>query len=149
MPVQSSVHEEPASITPKLLVLDLNGTLVYRKKSSAGKRCYPRPYLDNFLECLFSPDAVGEVGNNGSDASLRSWEVFVWSSAMPHNVRGMVESTFGATWIQGVWDPEAEETRVKRAERGEGRVLGVWARDTMGLNAMDYGGLGPVCLVRF
>ncbi|WRT65454.1 uncharacterized protein IL334_002397 [Kwoniella shivajii] len=111
---------------PKLLVLDLNGALVFRNRSSDGKKSYPRPYLSCFLEYLFLPTN-----------EERAWEVFVWSSAQPHNVRGMVENAFGPRFIDGVWEEETERGRIAR-EAGEGRLLGVWARDKMGLGASDY-----------
>jgi hypothetical protein len=65
----------------------------------------------------------------------------VWSSAQPHNVRAMVESTFGSRWIEGVWEKEGDEVKEQRLQRGEGRLTGVWARDRMGLNAHEYGEL--------
>ncbi|WVW79756.1 hypothetical protein I302_101726 [Kwoniella bestiolae CBS 10118] len=128
--------DEPLSserIVPKLLVLDLNGALVYRNRSSSseGRNSHPRPYLQSFLEYLFLPDRQSKRGKRG-------WEVFVWSSAQPHNVRGMVESAFGPRFIEGIWEEESEEGRSAREQEGEGRLLGVWARDKMGLRSGDY-----------
>ncbi|TXT11047.1 hypothetical protein VHUM_01798 [Vanrija humicola] len=100
--------EEP---TPKLLVLDLNGALVYRTAhTGASRKAYPRPFLNCFLQYVFLPEPEG---------GPRPWDVFVWSSAQPHNVRHMVETT------------------IEREQRGEGRLLGVWARDKMNLGN-DY-----------
>ncbi|WWD16750.1 hypothetical protein CI109_101181 [Kwoniella shandongensis] len=113
---------------PKLLVLDLNGALVYRTRGTGdSRRPHPRPYLSCFLQYLFLPEREG----------LRPWEVFVWSSAQPHNVRAMVEGAFGQRWIGGIWEPETREGK-EGLKRGEGRLTGVWARDKMGLNASDY-----------
>lgn len=129
-------------VVPKLLVLDLNGALVYRASGGPAKqrRAYPRPFLHNFLEYLFGPDADG-----------RAWEVFVWSSAQPHNVRKMVETTFGPVYSRGVWDQpeikrevsavegdrqEGEEAPMAEEEgssESHGHLLGVWARDKMSL----------------
>ncbi|ODO09300.1 hypothetical protein I350_02900 [Cryptococcus amylolentus CBS 6273] len=116
-------------IIPKLLVLDLNGALVYRRRSS-GATPLPRPYLCCFLEYLFLPEP------DHAD-SPRPWEVFVWSSAQPHNVRAMVEACFGQKWIEGVWEDQTE-TSVDAMKAGEGRLIGVWARDKMGLSGQDY-----------
>ncbi|KAK6906945.1 hypothetical protein I203_100934 [Kwoniella mangroviensis CBS 8507] len=120
-------------IIPKLLVLDLNGALVFRNRSSSadGRNSHPRPYLQSFLEYLFLPDLNSKRGGRG-------WEVFVWSSAQPHNVRGMVESAFGPRFIEGIWEEEAANTKSAREQEGEGRLLDVWARDKMGLTDNDY-----------
>ncbi|WWD08636.1 hypothetical protein V865_006749 [Kwoniella europaea PYCC6329] len=120
-------------IIPKLLVLDLNGALVFRNRSSSadGRNSHPRPYLQSFLEYLFLPDPTSKRGKRG-------WEVFVWSSAQPHNVRGMVESAFGTRFIEGIWEEETANTKSAREQEGEGRLLGVWARDKMGLTNNDY-----------
>ncbi|KAK4688169.1 hypothetical protein P7C73_g1940, partial [Tremellales sp. Uapishka_1] len=115
----------------RLLVLDLNGALVYRTAHTGlARKSYPRPYLSAFLEYLFLPEPAG---------AKRPWEVFVWSSAQPHNVRSMVEKAFGPRWIEGVWDEEDMGRKNDREKGGEGRLLGVWARDQMGLDEADYG----------
>lgn len=124
------VPRDPSNRKPKLLVLDLNGTLIYRPKN-AKREGHPRPFLSCFLEYLFSPEP---------DTPNRPWEVFVWSSAKPHNVRAMVEKGFGPKWSQGIWTQESETKRRRRMETGEGRLLGVWARDRLGLTEVDYGG---------
>ncbi|WVF66817.1 hypothetical protein IAT40_001559 [Kwoniella sp. CBS 6097] len=119
-------------VIPKLLVLDLNGALVYRNRSSTDRRkSSPRPYLQSFLEYVFLPDL------ESNSSVQRPWEVFVWSSAQPHNVRGMVEGALGTRWSEGIWDEETPRGQAAR-EGGEGRLLGVWARDKMGLAASDY-----------
>jgi hypothetical protein len=134
-PSSSSSSSTPSpEIKTKLLVLDLNGTLLYRPKG-VTRGGHPRPYLQNFLEYLFLPEPEPE----NTPTTRRPWEVFVWSSAKPHNVRPMVEKAFGERWIEGVWEPEDPEAREDRHETGEGRLLGVWARDKLGLTAVDYG----------
>ncbi|BEI95795.1 hypothetical protein CcaverHIS631_0107440 [Cutaneotrichosporon cavernicola] len=123
---------------PKLLVLDLNGALVYRnERGSTSRTAYPRPFLANFLSYLF-----------GNDPDGRGYEVLVWSSAQPHNVRNMVESTFEPDLYRGVWKTEPHEEKEGSEEegseregseaRGEGRLLNVWARDKMGLSQAAY-----------
>ena len=116
-------------IQPKLLVVDLNGTLVYRPKSF-NRNAHPRPYLKCFLEYIF--------GMGGSADGKRCWEVFVWSSAQPHNVRAMVDQTFGTMWTDGVWGPESDKSHRDRKHGVEGRLLGAWARDTLGLTEAEY-----------
>ncbi|ORX36371.1 hypothetical protein BD324DRAFT_676275 [Kockovaella imperatae] len=115
--------------------MDLNGALIYRSKSNASSRTsYPRPYLSCLLDYLFlpEPDAPSD-----SSIPIRPWSAFVWSSAQPHNVRSMVETAFGK-YSETVWNTESRQSRQDRQKRGEGRLLGVWARDKMGLDESDY-----------
>lgn len=117
----------------KLLVLDLNGALIFRDKKSGSRRTsYPRPYLGAFLDYLFLPEP------NAKLPAYRPWEVYVWSSAQPGNVQAMVESSFGEKYIEGIWRKETDQAREKREKNGEGRLLGVWARDKLGLSSVDY-----------
>ena len=125
-------------IVPKLLVLDLNGALIYRSGSRGTERSiYPRPYLGNFLEYLFGGLSPNQTGLSRGE---RPWNVFVWSSAQPHNVRAMVETGFGMKWVQGVYGPESKKQKADRLDSDEGRLMGVWARDRMDLSSKDYGG---------
>ncbi|KAF8921439.1 hypothetical protein CPB85DRAFT_1428424 [Mucidula mucida] len=74
----------------KLVVLDLNGTLLYRPKT---RKVFPRPYLSTFTSFLFHPET-------------RKWlDVMVWSSAQPQNVAPVVASAFGrhASQLKTVW----------------------------------------------
>ncbi|KAI8139901.1 NLI interacting factor-like phosphatase-domain-containing protein [Fennellomyces sp. T-0311] len=66
----STLLEEP--VPKKLLILDLNGTLVSRTK--ARDSMYVRPYQDKFIDYIF-----------------RYFHVMVWSSAQPHSVAYMCE----------------------------------------------------------
>lgn len=108
----------------KLLVLDLNGALVYRSQTKVS---HPRPFLSNFLEYLFT-----------SDDGARAYDVLVWSSAQPMNVRSMVESNFNPRFVQGIWERETEVMKKQRASLGEGRLLDVWARDKLNLASGAY-----------
>lgn len=130
---REALGESKSTVTPKLLVLDLNGALVYRPSRGGGdkKKAYPRPYLHCFLQYLF-------------EGGERPWEVFVWSSAQPHNVRHMVETCFGLEYTRGVYPREGSEASEGSAEGSTeegGILLGVWARDTLGLSSGDYGEL--------
>lgn len=58
-----------------LIVLDLNGTLLVRKK--AGKTFHPRQSLQPFLDYCFAKHSL-----------------LVWSSATPHNVHGVCSTLF-------------------------------------------------------
>ncbi|CAE6379289.1 unnamed protein product, partial [Rhizoctonia solani] len=62
-----------------LLVLDLNGTLLHRRRTSSGhsSHVYIRPYLGTFLQYISHPSALLDVA--------------VWSSARRANVDVMVE----------------------------------------------------------
>ncbi|KAI0698025.1 hypothetical protein BC835DRAFT_1413355 [Cytidiella melzeri] len=108
----------------KLLILDLNGTLVHRATAMRPKNraapaalddkgrplprlrpVHPRPYMTTFRSYLFAPET-------------RAWlDVMVWSSAQPHSVEDMVAKCFAL-------DKE--------------RLLAVWARDTLGLTQDHY-----------
>ncbi|CAE6477030.1 unnamed protein product [Rhizoctonia solani] len=89
----------------KLLVLDLNGTLVLRspRTYNAPRAVMPRPFSKTFKEYVF---------REGSHL-----DVMVWSSAQPHSVHSMLESFFGSD---------------------RNRLVGVWARDTLGLASEHY-----------
>ena len=107
----------------KLLVLDLNGTLLLRSSRRAppppyfsSKRpaphphpalriVYPRPYLPSFRAYLFHP------------TTLQWLDTMVWSSAQPHSVNDMVDKCFG----------------MYRKD-----LKAVWARDTLGLTGDEY-----------
>jgi len=106
-----ALSRTPSEVLPasgssrKLLVLDLNGTLLlrssHRLRSTPGLRSvHPRPFLSALRAYLFAP-------------CTRIWlDVMVWSSAQPHSVADMIGKAFG-------------DDRDK--------LLAVWARDTLGL----------------
>ena len=106
-----------SSPTRKLLVLDLNGTLLLRSprppRSARGqphlgpapRRVMPRPYLSSLRAYFFAPPT-------------RAWlDVMVWSSAQPHSVNDMILHTFG---------------------NDRAKLIAVWARDTLGLAEDHY-----------
>lgn len=102
--------EDPASAR-KLLILDLNGTLLvrspHRSRVGAGKGrvAHPRPYMSAFKDYLFAP-------------KTQEWlDVMIWSSAQPHSVEDMIRRVF----------PDERE-----------KLAAVWARDTLGLSQADY-----------
>ena len=84
----------------KLLVLDLNGTLLIRSarsRFSSGPQLrpvQPRPYMQSFRQYLFCLET-------------KAWlDTMVWSSAQPHSVDDMVNKVFGATKneLKAVWN---------------------------------------------
>lgn len=91
--VPSQFVEHP--IVRKLLILDLNGTMLFRSKAthpSKPRRVLLRPYVPAFLQYLFYRET--------------NYDVMVWSSAQPVNVKDMVGKVFGGTRKQlvAVWD---------------------------------------------
>ncbi|RPD60739.1 hypothetical protein L227DRAFT_585891 [Lentinus tigrinus ALCF2SS1-6] len=107
----------------KLLVLDLNGTLLHRSPNNPRARhherprdplgnllprlrpVHPRPYMSAFRSFLFAPET-------------KSWlDVMVWSSAQPHSVDDMVDKCFG---------------------KDRDKMIAIWARDTLGLSTEHY-----------
>ncbi|OCH84942.1 hypothetical protein OBBRIDRAFT_740716 [Obba rivulosa] len=110
----------------KLLILDLNGTLVFRSQGGHRPRprypyedgaqqdgppvprlrpVHPRPYMPAFRQYLFA-------------AETKAWlDVMIWSSAQPHSVADMVDKSFGG-------DKDG--------------LLAIWARDTLGLSQDHY-----------
>ncbi|KIK55014.1 hypothetical protein GYMLUDRAFT_48216 [Collybiopsis luxurians FD-317 M1] len=122
-PIYKSVFSSPSSYISKpstqrkLLVLDLNGTLLFRphRKSKAkgtttdgqgqGHRVvHVRPYMPSFKQYLFHE-------------RTREWlDTMVWSSAQPHNVGDMVRRAFGS----------------------DNGLKAVWARDTLDLDPKFY-----------
>lgn len=79
-----SSHRTHPRAPRKLLILDLNGTLLLRPKSRKAKHkaAHPRPYMPSFRSYLFHE-------------AVKPWlDVMVWSSAQPHNVNKMVEQCF-------------------------------------------------------
>ena len=100
-----------AKPTRHLLILDLNGTLLYRPRNiakernadmrKASKNPILRPYLQDFMTYIFE-----------------RFDIMFWSSAKPHNVEAM---------IRAATTPEQRE-----------RVLAIWDRDQFGLTKAEY-----------
>jgi hypothetical protein len=96
--------------TTKLLVLDLNGTLLFRPRRDTGQhrttrksstQPLPRPHLAEFITYIF-----------------RHFKVMFWSSATPANVKSMIAAITTAQ------------------QRND--VVATWARDTLGLTPKEY-----------
>ena len=97
--------------THKLLILDLNGTLLHRPRNAtreryadmrkASKHPILRPYLREFMMYIFE-----------------HFQVMFWSSAKPHNVEAM---------INAATTPEQRD-----------KIIAVWDRSRFGLSADEY-----------
>ena len=95
----------------KLLILDLNGTLLYRPRHperdrnrdmrQSSQKPLLRPHLPEFISYIF-----------------RHFKVMFWSSATPRNVKAMISAA------------TTEEQLAK--------VIAIWGRDTLGLSAEAY-----------
>lgn len=99
--LQPSVRlEKPSGL---LIILDLNGTLLYRRSASrsSSRRPQCRPGLSKFLDFIFE-----------------NFSVMVWTSAQPNNAMLMVDALF--------------------TNNQKEMLLGIWARDTLGLNEQQY-----------
>ncbi|KAF9046108.1 hypothetical protein BJ165DRAFT_1131447 [Panaeolus papilionaceus] len=123
--IPSKQIADPTS-SRKLLVLDLNGSLLVRSahrkpatlprnapydpyaeptRPRALRSVHPRPYMRAFREYLFHEET-------------KKWlDTMVWSSAQPHSVADMVDKAF---------------------EERKDELKAVWARDTLGLSANQY-----------
>lgn len=121
----SHLTGDPSS-SRKLLILDLNGTLLHRASHVHAPRSHrpgdgptgptgrplprlrpvhPRPYMPSFRNFLFAPQT-------------KEWlDAMVWSSAQPYSVDDMVDKTFAET---------------------KDHLIAIWARDTLGLSAEQY-----------
>lgn len=134
---------DSSSAGKKLVLLDLNGTLVFRPKASGERTFRRRPFVGAFLDYLrelslpFLPALrrnlvcpwterlflfllLGGLGMEGE-----RWQVGVWSSAQPHSVGKMVEFLE----LQGGSKP------------CDLKIL--WARDTFGLTPAEFSSSSP------
>jgi hypothetical protein len=88
------------TVAPKLLVLDLNETLVLRTRKNT--HAWARPYTSAFLQYIFHES----TSRNTNDATKSPLDVMIWSSAQPHSVDMMVKTAFGdhARNFVAIWD---------------------------------------------
>ncbi|KAL8805914.1 MAG: hypothetical protein Q9182_001695 [Xanthomendoza sp. 2 TL-2023] len=111
---------------PLLLVLDLNGTLLFRSRASAAYK--PRPFLEPFLTHCIS-----------------TYHVMIWSSATPQNVTSICSRIFKpgqrqmllGEWARDTLDltPEQYQAKVqvfKRLDR-------IWNIDRIQRTHPDFG----------
>ncbi len=125
------------NLVRKLLVLDLNGTIVYRNPhkrwherlpapgtntvTEAGEDAYAQfdPSKPRPLRTAFPRPYLKSFRDYLFHPSTKRWlDTMVWSSAQPHSVDDMVVKCFG--------DRKDE-------------LVAIWARDRLGLDQNDYG----------
>ncbi|KAG8880883.1 hypothetical protein FRB98_004687 [Tulasnella sp. 332] len=112
--LQSSLQPSllcPVSTTnPKLLILDLNGTLVYRspRNRRQNRVITPRPYMEPFTRY---------VTHEGSGL-----QTMIWSSAQPVNVEKMARACFGEEGVKNLKAIWARDT-LGLSQRDYGRKV--------------------------
>ncbi|OHE93182.1 phosphoprotein phosphatase [Colletotrichum orchidophilum] len=99
---------------PILIVMDLNGTLLYRPNRRNATTFVERPHAKRFLQYC-----------------LDTFHVVVWSSAQPKNVQSMCDQLL----LKG--GPGAANAQEDSASYRR-RVLAVWGRDKFGLSDADF-----------
>jgi hypothetical protein len=125
----SQASEEPSVIDPPgqlLVILDLNGTVLYRPNKNA-QTMIARPYLKPFLQYLFS-----------------NFKVMVWSSAKPVNVKALVDqslekdlrSMLVATWARDTFGLSA--TNYSQNVQVYKNLRLVWSRDVIQQHHPEY-----------
>lgn len=108
-PSSAAPASPPASAAsrtaPLLVVLDLNGTLVYRRKNSSGRaiqgaKITPRPYLGNFLRYCLGP--LYDLNERQlRDAWPESERVLVSRNVAPHGTQFWLRNDANT----GVYEP--------------------------------------------
>ncbi|KAH8701205.1 NLI interacting factor-like phosphatase-domain-containing protein [Phaeosphaeriaceae sp. PMI808] len=120
--------QEPTTTHPGhiLVILDLNGTVLYRPNKNAQSMT-ARPYLQPFLRYLFS-----------------NFKVMVWSSARPVNVKSLVEQSLGkdlraklvATWARDTFGLSA--TNFNQNVQVYKNLKLIWSRDQIQQHHPEY-----------
>jgi hypothetical protein len=128
-PYLSQAAEEPSeSDSPGsvLVILDLNGTVLYRPNKNA-KSMIARPYLKPFLRYLFE-----------------NFKVMVWSSAKPVNVKSLVEQSLDKhlrsklvdTWARDTFGLSA--TNYNQNVQVYKNLKLIWSRDQIQQHHPEY-----------
>jgi hypothetical protein len=120
---EPSVTDSPGHI---LVILDLNGTVLYRPNKNA-KTMIARPYLRPFLRYLF-----------------QNFKVMVWSSAKPANVKALVEqaldkdlrSMLVASWARDTFGLSA--TNFNQNVQVYKNLRLIWSRDQIQQHHPEY-----------
>ncbi|KAJ3998524.1 hypothetical protein F5050DRAFT_1567033, partial [Lentinula boryana] len=137
---QSSVRLTDPTERRKLLILDLNGTLLYREpRTREGRDPYatneprplrpthPRPYIPSFKAFLFHP-------------ATRKWlDTMVWSSAQYTNVKDMVGRCFGEEQVEEyVEQVQATRNTTEGTISEKEGLVAIWDRKFLGLSELQY-----------
>ncbi|KAJ4369991.1 hypothetical protein N0V83_005755 [Neocucurbitaria cava] len=126
----SQAAEEPSTIeTPShiLVILDLNGTVLYRPNAKNAKSMIERPFLKPFLRYLF-----------------QNFSVMVWSSARPDNVKSLVtqsldkelQSKLVARWARDSFG--LSPTNYNQNVQVYKNLKLVWSRDVIQQHHPEY-----------
>ncbi|KAF9074827.1 hypothetical protein BDP27DRAFT_1415746 [Rhodocollybia butyracea] len=137
---QPSVRLADPTQMRKLLILDLNGTLLYREPlplTKDGKDPYtldeprplrvahPRPYMPSLKAFLFHP-------------KTRKWlDTMVWSSAQYPNVKDMVGRCFGEDQV-AEYDGGQREITFQKTEGERKGLVAIWDRNFVGLSPAQF-----------
>lgn len=111
---------------PLLLVLDLNGTLLYRPKASSSYK--PRPFLIPFLAHCIS-----------------NYNVMIWSSATPQNVTAICSQIFTPQQRQKLLGEWARDTLDLTSKQYQAKVQvykrldRIWSIDRIQRSHEDFG----------
>ncbi|KAH5036492.1 hypothetical protein HBI74_051820 [Parastagonospora nodorum] len=126
----SQASEEPSLIDPPghlLVILDLNGTVLYRPNRNSTTTMIARPYLSPFLRYLF-----------------QNFKVMVWSSARPANVKALVDKALDkdlkdmmvATWARDTFGLSAANFNQNVQVYKNLRLI--WSRDQIQQHHPQY-----------
>lgn len=156
--VQDDAPIKPSQ--PPLLILDLNGCLLYREyQPGRGKTIHLRPHLHDLFQYALSP--TDSQGKHEATGQKQNWEVLIWSSAQSQNVKLMCK----AIEVQKRVDPAGPGRRakkltnqledisnrldslsidlpktadVKKSDPIPRHVLDIWDRSRLDLSSTDY-----------
>ncbi|KAF8585235.1 hypothetical protein K439DRAFT_1070149 [Ramaria rubella] len=152
----SSQHaDEPSR---KLLVLDLNGTILFRSKPPPLPRSPIPPPSESGDGTLYSNSQRHPTASQPArrdvhtrpyfscfreylfHPSTRCWlDVMIWSSAQPHSVKDMLKQCFPVPDKHDGGDGDHDgDVQQNNDEKPDDRFIAVWARDTFGLSTIDY-----------
>ncbi|KAG0148131.1 hypothetical protein CROQUDRAFT_132121 [Cronartium quercuum f. sp. fusiforme G11] len=163
--ISIEVSDLEIRIPPPLLILDLNGSLLFRPKwKSESKRESPinRPNLRQFKDYIFGTHFI-------NDLEYQNFEVMIWSSAQGKNVERMLTSLEISKRDLPLKFNKIKEEKVKNNDNNlnmrndfdqinliekfnksislndnhhhnniKHEVIEIWDRSNMGLNELDY-----------
>ncbi|KAH9466263.1 hypothetical protein Pst134EA_000141 [Puccinia striiformis f. sp. tritici] len=150
--------EEEASTKPSpppLLILDLNGCLLYRQyQPGRPKAIHPRPHIQELFQYALGPPS--DQGKHGQANHNQNWEVLIWSSAQSKNVDLMCKAINVSKRVQtpkrahsnGLDDisNRLDSLNIHGRKAGDSEkagpiprhVLDIWNRSQLDLSSEDY-----------
>ncbi|PLW30855.1 hypothetical protein PCANC_24659 [Puccinia coronata f. sp. avenae] len=145
---------------PPLLILDLNGCLLYREYQPGHPRIiHPRPHLKELFQYALSPPV--DQGKHDSTNHKQNWEIMIWSSAQSKNVEMMcqaIDVTKRVTLpnrnrrakqaphqledisnrLDSLSIDQSKDQGAQASDPLPRRVLDVWDRSQLDLSSADY-----------